>query len=84
MVYRDTVRDGRAGWQGSMVCGNRGLTTASPSSPSVGGVASFAVLASLDQYLGPCGVVNVVFYGFARCYRRRGLGREEREGKKCY
>ena len=74
-MYRDTTRDGRAGWRGSTVCGNRGLTTASPSSPSVGGAASSAVLASRDQqYVGPCGVVNAVFYVCARCYRKRGVG----------
>jgi hypothetical protein len=61
VMYRDTARDGGAGWWGSTACGSRGLTPASPSSFSAGEVAFSAVIADRDSCIGHCGDANVVF-----------------------
>jgi hypothetical protein len=84
VLYRDTARDGGAGRWESTTCGGKDLTTASPSSSLVGGVASYAVLADRDPSVGHCVVVDDVFQGCARCNRGRGAGLYEREGETCF
>jgi len=70
VLYGNTARDGGTEGQRSTTRYNRGLTTASPSSASVDGVA---MLVDWDPCVGYCDVINDVCCECARCYRKHGV-----------
>ena len=62
MLDGNMARDGKDGRRRSTTRGSRGLTTASPSPASVGGVVAYAMITDCNPCVGYCGVVNVVCY----------------------